>query len=436
MRKVLAVIPVLLALSLATPPIFAEPLVAGAAIVEGAKTTVLINSIRTLINDAIDKAQNTGNYLLFKNGTELKSVIDTWEKANSTLLDKTFRELNDSQRRFFSEANSSAQKLNQDVTAQMEAATKIAELLNQTLADVRIFDGGLALFRYAPRIVYPGMTGEISFTVRGVNFDDADPQLTLQNGNTAKRVSLSKQEAVFVIPSSAFSYQPEATSFAKLTLSYLNPSDGFFGRLADFFNGRKERRSTEIAVMQLPQQLGTYVLQYRTRDTIRDTWDGEREFYWSGRDESRIETQGPHDNGWRMDIASLHQGRVWGEAGRGCYVQSNNEHGFAIEIRVGRISTILNPNAPGYQHCIWHWKEYMERQVINDQPPSNGKIGWTNDIPITLPANRESFVLRIRTWSGLERAIAGSQTEPFYQVSETGNTVIIRPQIPNDLNGI
>ena len=436
MRKVLAAFPILLALFLLAPPVVAEPLVAGAAIVEGAKTAALINSIRTLINDAIDKAQNTGNYLLFKSGTELKSVIDTWEKANANLLNKAFQELNDSQRRFFSEANSSAQKLNQDVAAQMEAATKIAELANQTVADVRIFDGGLALFRYAPRIVYPGITGEIVFTVRGINFDDADPQLSLQNGIPTKRISLSKQEAVFVIPSSAFSYQPQATSFAKLTLSYLNPADGLFGRIADSFRGRKERRSTEIAVMQLPEQLGTYVLQHRTRDTTRDTWNGAREFYWSGRGDSRTETQGPHDNGWRMVIAALHQGRVWGEAGRGCHLLSNNEHGFAIEIRVGTIRTLRNPNGPGYQHCIWHWQEYIERQVINDQPPANGVIGWTSDIPFTLPANRESFVLRIKTWHGLERAIAGSQTEPFYQISEAGNTVIIRPQIPSDLNGL
>lgn len=436
MRNTLTIVIALTALAFPPTPLLAEPIVAGAAIVEGAKTAALLNSIRTLINDAIDKAQNTGNYLLFKSGTELKSVIDTWEKANSNLLDKAFGELNDSQRKFFSDANSLAQKLNQDVAAQMEAATKIAELANQTIADVRIFDGGLALFRYAPRIVYPGMTGDIPFTVRGVNFDDADPQLILPSGRGAKRVSLSKQEAVFTISSSEFSYQPEATSFAKLTLSYLNPSDDFLGRVADYFKGRDKRRSTQIAVMQLPQKLGTYTLQLRTRDTVQDTWNGQREFHWSGRDDSRTETQGPHDNGWRMVISSLHQGRVWGEAGKGCHLQSNNEHGFAIEIRVGRISTLTNPNAPGYQHCIWHWQEYMERQVVNDQPPVGGQMGWTSDIPLALPANRESFVLRLRTWHGLERAIAGSQTEAFYQVSESGNTLILRPQIPTNLNGL
>ena len=63
-------------------------------------------------------------------------------------------------------------------------------------------------------------------------------------------------------------------------------------------------------------------------------------------------------------------------------------------------------------------------------------MGWTSDIPLALPANRESFVLRLRTWHGLERAIAGSQTEAFYQVSESGNTLILRPQIPTDLNGL
>lgn len=429
---------VLLTFISVVPPssLYAEPVVTTATIVGSVSTALLINNIRTLLNDAMDKAQNTGNFFLFKGATELKSAIDTWEKANANLLDKAFQDLNESQRKFFADANATAQNLNQDVSIQMEDAKKVAETVAQIVADIRIFDGHLGLFRYSPRVVYPGMPESQSFIFRGVNFDEADPQLILPNGETATRVSLSKQEAVFSVPTAAFNYHDTNTSLAKLKFSYLNPSDGFLGTIADFFQGRTKRDTTDISVMQLPQVLGNYALYSKTKDTVREEWTGERQFHWSGRDESRTENQGPHDNGWRIIISSLHQGKVWGEAGNGCHILSNNEHGFSVEIRVGTIRKLFDPNAPGYQHCIYHWKEYIERQVINEQATKAGEIKWTKDEPFELPVNKESFQLKITLFNGIERSIFGSQTEPFYKVVESGKNLVIQPQIPNDLNGL
>lgn len=435
MRKSLGGLIILLAIIFAMV-LQAEAVASEAILIESAKTSTLIEGARKLIGDALDKAQNTGDYLLFKNATELKGVVDTWERANANLLGKAFRELNDSQRKFFSDINASADKLVLGVELQAEAATKIAELINQTLADARIFDGSLGFFRYAPRIVYPGAKEDITFTVRGINFDKADPQLILHDNTTARRISLARQEAVFVIPRDVFTFSPDVPNYANFKLSYLNPTGGLFGGLVDLIRGRKNRTSTDVAILQLPQQLATYKLHYKIRNIIRDEWNGQREFHWSGRDESRTITQGPHENGWRMVIASVRQGSTWGEAGKGCHLTSNNEHGFAVEIRVGRISTLTNPNGPGYQHCIWHWQEYIERQLVVDQPAVSGSIGWLNDIPLQLPANRESFLLYVKTWGGFERVTAGALTDRFYRVTEAGQTVVIHPQIPSDLNSL
>lgn len=435
MRKVIAML-FGASLSLLTVGAAEAEVAAAGIILESAGTASLLQGIRGLVNDAIDKAQNTGNYLLFKGATELKSVIDTWEKANTNLLNKAFRELDDSQRKFFADANSAAQQLNKDVASQVEAATKITELANQTVADVRIFDGNLAVFRYSPRVVYPGIAPTVSFTVRGINFDDADPNLTLPNGEVAKRVSLSKQEAIFSLPTSVFSHAEQQSSFAILKLSYLNPNGGFFGSIAEFFSGRKNLQTTEIAVMQLPQKLGEYSFVSKTRDTVQDSYDGQREFHWSGRNDTRSFPQGPHDNGWTIQISSVHQGKTWGRAGRGCHLISNNQHGFAIEVRTGVIRETLNPNAPGYQHCIWHWKEFKDREVINEQPADTGALTWSQDTPLSLPQNVDGFLLTVKTFNGIQRAITGSQTEPFYRVVEAGSALVIQPQIPNDLNGL
>ncbi len=419
--KKTAVIAILLTFTaLHSVRVYAEPAITTGSVDEGTNTAILLGGIRNFINDAINNARNTGHYLLFKSGTELKSMIDTWEKANPTLIDKTFRELDTSQQKFLTGANIAAKKLNQDAAAQKDAATMIAELANQTVADAGIFDGKLALFSYSPRIAYPGMRKSISLIIRGINFNKANPRITLPNGKSASRVSLSKQEAVFSVPTSVFKFEPSKAGFSRLKLSYLT--------------SKKKRESTDIAVLQLPKKIGDFALQIRARDTVRDIWEGMRQFYWSGRNESKIQSQGPHDSGWKMITSSLRQGRAWGEAGKGCFIASNNEQGFAIELRVGAISTDLDQDALGYQYCEWHWKEYFERQVINEQPPISGQINWSKDITLSFPVNTVSLILRVKTWGGIERAITGSHEEPFYRVVDKGDFLVIKPQIPADLN--
>lgn len=147
------------------------------------------------------------------------SMIDTWEKANPTLVDKTFRELDKSQRKFLTGANIAAKKLNQDAAAQKYAATMIAELANQAVADAGIFDGKLALFSYSPRIANPGMRKSLSLIIRGINFNKANPRITLPNEKSASRVSLSKHEAVFSVPTSVFKLELSKAGFASLKLS-------------------------------------------------------------------------------------------------------------------------------------------------------------------------------------------------------------------------
>lgn len=420
MKKTAAVVTLLTFISLPSFSTSAEPAIPIRSIDQQSNTMALLKSIRNSINDAIDMGRSTSNYLLFKSGTELKSIIDTWEKANSSLGDKTYKALDKSQQTFLVGANTAAEKLKQDGTAQKEATTIIAELANQAVADASIFDGKPALFSYAPRIVYPEMGKVMPFKIRGINFNKANPRITLPNGTLVSRVSLSNQEAVFSVPFSAFKFDPLKAGFTKLKLSYLN--------------SKKKPERTDIEVLQLPQKFSDFTLQIKTRDSVQDIWEGTRQFYWSGRDQSKTLSQGPHANGWKIMPSSLSRGRVWGEAGKGCSIASNNEHGFAIEIRLNFVKAGLNPVSSPYQYCEWHWKEYFDRQVINEQPPISGQVNWSKPLALPLPLNTVSTILLIKTWDGIEREITGSQTEPFFQVVDAGDFLEIKPKIPADLN--
>lgn len=422
MKKTATVMVLIAFASLHSIGTVAAPTIATNFIDKGSHAEVLLKHIRVAINDAMDMDRNTGNYQLFKTGTELKSIMDTWENAHAAIGDKTYEALDKAQQTFIADAYAAAKKLNQDAAPQIESAVMIEHLAGLSSADAGIFEGNPALFSYAPRIVHPGMNGVLSFTIRGMNFRKAKPRIILPNGKFAHRVSLSNHEAVFSLPISNFKFDQLKPSFATLRLSYLN--------------AKKIRASTDIAVLQLPQKFSDFTLQIKTQDTVRDTWEGNRQFYWAGREQSKTLSQGPHDNGWRILAASVRQGQVWGQAGKGCSVASNGEYGFAIELRHGAVKAGLNAGASPYQYCEWHWKEYFDRHIITDQPPVVGQLNWLEKVTLPLPQNTASTLLLIKTWDGIERAITGSRTELFFQVVDAGNVLEIKPKIPDDLNAL
>lgn len=381
---------------------------------------VLLENIHKVVNDILSSAEQNGDYTLFKSGTKLKGIIDSWEKANSDLSDRAFKTLDQSQQQLLSTAYVAAEKLNQDEEAQQQALTIITEFSNQAISDASLFHGKPVVLSYAPRIYYPGMEKVVSFTILGANFKKANPRIKLPNGKLAKRVSLSNREVVFSIPLSVFNFDRSKAKLSDLKFGYLSSP--------------KKREWIEIPVLQLPQTLAELTLQIRTEDTVRDIWEGSRQFYWAGHGESKILSQGPHDQGWRIMPSSLQQGRVWGAGGKGCSLASNDERGFAIEVRLDVAHRLKSGESPS-QYCEWQWKEYFDRQVIGAQQPINRDITWLRQISVPLPINAASILLRVIMWNGNEFAITSSQTEPFFDVVKSENVLEIKPRIPDDLNG-
>ncbi|UUM26357.1 hypothetical protein NQU59_11660 [Acinetobacter colistiniresistens] len=425
---------ILLILGLATPvPItsYGEPIstLAGAASV-----SLTLNGIKEMVSDSIDKGQNAGDYLLFKGGTELKSVISSWEAANKNLLDKSFSELNESQRKFINNLNATATQLNSDVTDHAETALRITELANQSIQDLRVFDGNLGLFRYSPRIAYAGLPQDINFIIRGVNFDKADPKLVLPSGKEAKRVSLTRQEAIYTFSSNEFKFDDTKSSFTTLKLKYLAPSNSFWGKLKDKFDGRTSIQTTEISILQLPIKLGDFTVSYKTIENLKETWDGSGVFHYSGKNTSHIQNQGPHDNGWKIVISSLKKVKEWGQAGKSCTVESINEYGFSIRIDVGVIINFPSIYADAYQHCLYNWQEFKESQYVKDSPEIAGRLRWNVDSAVSLPENLKSFKLFVNTWDGKSKIFNGTKTETFYSIEESNGLLVIKPKIPKDLN--
>lgn len=387
-----------------------------------ASGALLVDNIRNQIKDIIEKARNTGDYLLFKGVTELKSIIDSWENANTNLLETLFDELDEAQQTFFLDMESLLDKIAINTENTTEEVHKIVESLQQT---ANVFNNKFALLRYSPRVVYPGMIENIVLTIRGINVDTSDPKIILPDGSNATRRSLVQQEANFSIPRSVFKFDDPSITFSEFALEYTESS--LLGII-------KKNHQINIAIMLLPQQLATYSLQATTKQTHRQTETFTKEFHYSARGDCNIFNQNPHANDWKIDVSSLKQVNEWGDSGRGCSVTNITEHGFSIQVCVNTVREFLNPNAPGYQHCVWQWNEFKETEITQTEPPQNGIITWTNDVPLDLPKNVENWKLTIQSFDGFERVITGNDIQPFFSVTKNNDFIVIRPQIPDNLN--
>lgn len=426
------------------------------AILEAASTLATIESIRSVINDSIDTASNRGDYLSFKAGTELKGVIDSWEKANSKLLTETFNKLDEQQQRFFRDADKIATRLKAAATDQLETTMQIGELVNQTIADIKFWDGKAAILRSSPVVIHPALAQEINITIRGISLDTANPRLRMTSTKQEfKRVDLKRQEVIFSMPKDIFTFHADKATRLQLEVIYDIPKDGFF----NIALGKKEEVVIPLSLMQLPAKLGDYRVSITTEEATRLSQFKEREFSYShgGNSEScDIQQQAP-SNDFLINIDSIRpyarpnpdagkQIKVFGatitmpsvlpaERGRGgsWRVESSSAHGFAIKLCAKRWYGPGVDSGPGFKHIYLRWEEYRDISHNASSFFKEGSLAWVSDESMTLPANTKSINVSIRTFNGLTKEATYSRLEDFFEIDFNSATkqLIIRPRIPS-----
>jgi len=440
------------------------PSLCHAVIVETASTLVTIESIRQLINQAIDTATNRGDYLLFKAATELKGVVDSWEKANSRLIKQTFSQLDAQQQQFFRDSDKLATRLNDVATNQLETTRQIGELASQTVADIKFWDGKAAVLRSSPTVIHPAVSEEVLLSVRGVSLDSANPRLRNASTNEDyKRIDLKRQEVQFSIPRSTFEFLMVKPSRLQLELVYDNPMDG----ILNWILGKREEVVLPLSLLQLPQRLGEYTVSITTSTTTRLTQPKEREFSYSHGGNSEacdIQQVGP-SNDFLINVDSLAPfaranpeagkkirlplvGEItlppklpseWGRNGS-WRVESKAPQGFAIRLCAKRWHGPGIDSGPGNQHVYLKWEEYKE--VTNDvqqaNPLKTGALLWTADENVALPPDTKAINVRITTFNGFSREATYSRFDDFFEVDYNSATkqLILRPRIPASLSGL
>jgi hypothetical protein len=392
-------------------------------ILSPASTAVVLEGISSRINKALEKAASEMDFVAFRVASEMKGVIDTWKAANKELLDKAFRDLREESRQIFVRLDGSIEKLNTGVGERLNEAKEIAELGLQIIEDVEFWKTRPGILRIGPRLFAAGVQETDRIVVRGVNLDRSDIRAFGPDGKEWPRTGTPlRQQAEFNIPYSSFKFA-EGISRVPVEFRYKVRDTGFLGMLT---GATHEERVTQDVIL-LPSNLGQYAITPIISRSVRDVQVKSREFHFSARNECKTFPQGPGD-GLKINVDTIRVVRVWGESGRSCPVRGANAHGFAIEVCVGRISKGLNFYAPGYQHCIYEWQEYAEREVRERAgEPIKGTLGWTAARRIDIPANMIDAQVQLKLFNGRTLELSGVGSSRYFTLEQTRTSLILTP---------
>lgn len=401
-------------------------------IVGSVATGIAIDEAINKIQGIIDDATEHGNYLLVRAGIEARIAIENFRLANSELLDKAFSELDQASRDNFARIDRTLQDTINGTLSATEAALKISESAQQLSVIVDPQGFRSYLLRYNPSIVFDGKPSPILLSVRGVNLDEAETIMTTPTGKISPQIR-GKQELLFQVPTSAFSFQPEHSTLANFKLQYQSVKPGWFNRLF----GIKETVNRDIVFLSLPKQLATYTYSTVVGGSKRVVDPKE---YWldqfKGVDADQDRAIAPPP-GWKIDLSTLNHSQGHGEGNSYCIgfsPQNKTEFGVTFRAHVGRIKNLKYPSgAPGYVNCRVTYTLYKDDPIDVAGPSGTGSVGWTADQIISLPENLKTLTLDVKTFDGIQRSHSGDGSGSYYKLYKEPTRLLIKPQVPTDL---
>lgn len=420
---------VLLALSFCTPSaVFAQ---LETAVTVGAATEI----IKSQLSQMMEEAKGKGDYLIFRLGSQFLLLVDSWEQANTNLLNLAFKKLDKTQSDFFYNLDSTIKTASREVGKNLENSRQIVEQANQVLLDVKFWDGRPALWRYWPTSLAPDIspTGDtVLLRIRGGNLANASPVILDEHGPVTGQQVLKNTELEIEVslPRALFTFDEMIGKVHKLSLSVTQPHSSFFRRVI----GQTEQKTFPVSVHLLPRMLATYKVESTLAVTNPESNRYEREYWASGRGGTHDRCQPPQD-GWRIDIASVREVRQWGNGGR---VHLRGERvtstGFCVELSLdggcGRFGT-----DPCNQHVVFAWNETRPKTTDSPGPMREGRVGWAAEEPIPLNPNTTQFTVTIRDFTGRTFLADGPRSLEFLSVGYRADTkqLTLRPTIPPDL---
>lgn len=404
---------------------------ASAQLWEGLTAGVVADKLLGEVNNTINNAMSQGDYLMARAGVQAKDAIEAWKVANTELLNNAFSSLQQSQREIFLKTNSLVTKTNDSIKDRLDTAQSITESAANIIESLPLVgkDRTFAT-RYGPRITPGGE--EVILTVRGVNFDEANPQLTF-DGKASKRTSLTQNEVQFEAPKEFGQNKSDKMVRSNLKFTYTIPAAAWYSR----WLGGKNVVEREFSVIVLPEKFAAYSYTAKSKISEMEYKPHTADLgQFKGRN-TRIYRVANPPGGYKWDLSkpiSASQGH--GEAGRceGFDTNNNSENGLSYFARVDEIrdaSSLWGINRrDGYVSCSVSGTVYrsVEREV--EHQPQTGILEWGSTVPIKKPVGTISQVLTVKLFNGSTDVLVGDGRGQFFEVTDARDVLLLAPTPP------
>ena len=396
-------------------------------------TSAVIQTISTELKGVINHATERGDYLMSGAAIRMLGAIDAWKDANSELLDQAFSELNRTQQDFFSNARALVYQANTSAANRLETAQQITNHANQIVASLPL-NARSYITRQVPRVVDPLVQDTVLLRVWGVNLDHADLEVNLPNGEVRRSLT-GPMEAHFHVPLSALDIDSTRMQVHTLHITHRTRAGTRW-----VFWPRYETVNREVLLATLPKEVASYTLtgtrSFKRREARQITVNAG-EF----RGTNETITKWAHaPEGWRWDlelpIQVVATGGGESASCSGIDLNGANEHGVKVKARVDRRARCNFGGCTygdGYKHCGANGTVY---RMVDDSAAFEtvrGSLGWARDEVITMPADTQSFELRVSTMDGREHVFTNSGEVPLVSIVREGNRLVLRPVLPTDI---
>jgi hypothetical protein len=396
----------------------------------------LRNSLTALL-DKIDNSVSSSTYLARMN---LQILLSDLEFRSKEVIGKSFSELNNSQKVFFSNLRTTVR----DFEALGDKLTENGDMLIQRgelmLSLIPFADKEPRLLRNGPRVItdnFISSNKRIDLTFNGSFMVHAKPELELEG----KKCDLKKSsdvaltfncdlEAIQTRDKAAGQYRERLDGKLDLALQR-----GFWSYIKGIFSTDIESKEYSVSLAVVPHVIGSFtatVVQVNSKTTGADRtlpFDSGARHCVSG--SSRHHNISPQGAGWSIDPNSVRTTQNSCNNG-GAVAQNVTTQGFQI-LAWGNNRGSCGPfgikDARGWCNGTIHWREQREDPAPTkiDLPPV--AIAWGDQRVISLPERSQSFVGTMRMFDGRIFEFNSNSRNDFisFDVDAGGTAITIAP---------
>lgn len=428
MAAIIAVVPGSAAPAAATVTATAQ----AESVAASATTGVVIDQIADRLNEALDRATASGDFLAMRASQEALYVIDAFKRANQDLLDDAFDRIGDERRAVLNGLRQTTEAIEQGRVDTLQKLQETSDQMDRLVRD-STFKRQPVVYRYRGSIVTPGETQDIRLTVSGFRLTTDSPYLVFRG---QRYRAIEEGDTLRVeLPRDLFTADPSRMRSETATLVLFARYGGFLGLFQ-----RTREEHTNINLVTLPGQLGAVDVSYTEVATVQREQPFVREEShrrsghggWDCRSFAHNPTRA--DRRFDPDRSSVRQGS--GNANGRLHDVSVRDAGISYRICARRRAW---DSGPGYRHAhvnaVEVWQETENRPHAMSQP-----LTWTADAVFSIPDRNSDLLITVTDFTGVQRVVtaAGGQAGRYATVNydPDSDAVLVRPRIPADLNAL